>query len=291
VIVRPKYACPGKDGGVVQAPPPPAPTVGGRFGFSFVANLITSRFADHLPYYRLQDVFARSGLEISRSTLRSVAREGYELVRPLVNMMRLRLIASGLTGADDTPVRLLDRNSPGGSVTARFWLYHGFAASPYDVFQFHHSRERDGPARFLEDFKGWVKVDAYGVREGVYLGSGGRIMASCCWGHARRKFYDAKAYPALRCEGLAYIHRLYDIEDRARALSDAERQAMRMAESAPILDRMGEWLAREGQRALPKSDLRKAMNYATNQWKPLVSYLQDGRLPIDNNSTESTFRR
>ena len=110
----------------------------------------------------------RALTELSRSTLCDIMAGAAELLGPLAALLKQRLLASDLLGADDTPVRLLDGSHPQGVRTARFWLYRGLAAAPYNVFDFHESRSRDGPQEFLEDFHGWVKVDAYGVDGGVY---------------------------------------------------------------------------------------------------------------------------
>lgn len=291
VIVRPKYACPKKHGGVQQAAAPPSPVPGGRFDFGFVAQVLTSKFADHLPLYRQQDVLARSGLELSRSTLCDIVSAAAVLLTPLAELLRDRVLAGDLLGADDTPVRLLDPAHPEGVRTARFWLYYGYEA-PYDVFQFHESRSRDGPQEFLKTFSGWAKVDAYGVQDGVYLQSGGRIRASCCFAHARRKFFEARSsHPRKSAEAVAMIRPLYDVEDQARELSPELRLELRRQESTPILERMKAWLDQEADTVLPKSNFGEAVRYARNQWEELISYLSDGRLPIDNNDTEGELRR
>jgi transposase len=289
VIVRPKYACKKKHG-IQQRPAPPSPVPGGRFDFGFVAHVLASKFADHLPHYRQQDILARSGLELSRSTLCDIAAGASRLLAPLAELLRQRVIASGLAGADDTPVRLLDPQHPDGVRTARFWLYRGFEAAPYDVFDFHESRSRDGPAEFLKGFRGWVKVDAYGVNEGVYLGSDS-ILASCCWSHARRKFFEAKSsHPSASAYALGLIRELYDIEDRARDWSAADRLALRQSEALPVLARLRTWLDEQRPSVLPKSKLGEAIRYALNQWDELLTYTTDGRLPIDNNDTERDLR-
>jgi transposase len=290
VLVRPKYACTHKHG-IRQASAPPAPVPGGRFDFGLVAHVVTSKMADHLPLYRQQDILARAGLELSRSTLCEILAGAAGLLAPLVDLMQQRLLAGNLLGADDTPVRLLDGDHPQGVRTARFWLFRGFEAAPYNVFHFHESRSRDGPAEFLKTFHGWVKVDAYGVDGGVYLGSDGRILASCCMAHARRKFDEAKSsHPRLAAEALAFFQQLYDIEDRARELAPEARQELRQAEAAPLLEKLRAWADEQSQSALPKSKFGEALGYLRNQWVPLTSYIQDGRLPIDNNAVERDLR-
>ena len=290
VIVRPKYACP-RQHGIRQAPTPPSPVPGGRFDFGFVAHVVASKIADHLPLYRQQDILARSGLELSRSTLCEIMAGVAELSSPLASFMTRRLLGTDLLGGDDTPVRLLDSTHPAGVRLARFWLFRGFDAAPYNVFYFHESRARDGPSKFLREFRGTVKVDAYGVDQGVYLGSDGRILASCCMAHAPRKFEEAKSsHPLLSAEALAYFQQLYDLEDRARDFSPDERRALRQREAVPLLDQFRAWLDTQASTALPKLKWGEAVGYARNQWSALVTYVHDGRLPIDNNDVERDLR-
>ncbi|MCI0361208.1 MAG: IS66 family transposase [Planctomycetaceae bacterium] len=290
VFVTPKYACPKKHGGVKQAETPPGPVPGGRFDFGMVAQVVTSKTCDHLPLYRQQDVLARAGIELSRSTLCEIMASAAFLLAPLALLLKQRLLASDWLGADDTPVRLLDPAHPAGVRQARFWLYRGPDTAPYNVFDFHESHSRDGPREFLDAYQGWVKVDAYGVDGGVYLGNA-RIRASCCLAHARRKFDEAKSsHPSLAAEALGYFQQLYDIEDRARDLTAQARQALRQAEAVPLLAKFRAWADQQSVHALPKLKLGEALGYLGNQWEELTNYVQSGRLPIDNNAVERDLR-
>lgn len=187
-----------------------------------------------------------------------------------------------------------DPSIPGKMRTARFWLYRGREDHPYNVFDFTESRGRDGPAGFLSDFHGHAVVDAYGVKDGVYLGATDQIFAACCNSHARRKFVEAKANdPVAAAQAIAMYRGLYDIEDRAREASAEERLALRGSESVPIMSELHDWLIqkRNDPRVLPKSSLGKAVRYALNQWEELSVFLGDGSIPIDNNQTEGELRR
>jgi transposase len=290
VFVTPKYACTAKHGGVKQAETPPGPVPGGRFDFGLVAQVVTSKTCDHLPLYRQQDVLARAGIELSRSTLCEIMASAAFLLEPLAALMKQRLLASHWLGADDTPVRLLDPTHPEGIRLARFWLFRGPDPAPYNVFAFHESRSRDGPREFLGDYQGCLKVDAYGVEGGVYLGNS-RMHASCCLAHARRKFDEAKSsHPRLAAEALGFFQQLYDLEDRARELSAETRQALRQSEAAPLLEKLRVWADEQAASALPKLKFGEALGYLRNQWEPLTSYVHDGRLPIDNNAVERDLR-
>jgi transposase len=296
----PKRACGKCKAGVTLASPPEAEqqgaavTAGSRYGFGVTAQIILGKYADHLPLYRLEDVFARAGVVIPRSTQVGLLDAAADLVRPLTDRMRQLLLRTNVIGMDDTPVRLQDHSLPGAMRTARVWLARGLQSAPYNVFFFHESRQRDGPARFLGDYIGWVTVDAYGVNDGVYIGSGGAITASCCHAHARRKFEAAKSNdPQRAARALVFYRQLYDIEDRASELSADERLQLRRAESLPVLEEFKSWLdvQHADAKVLPKSAIGMAVRYAVNQWQPLLAFTTDGHLPIDNNDTERDLRR
>ena len=295
-----KRACPKCKGGVVSPPPqdesgqPPGPVKGGQYGFGVYAQVIVGKIADHLPLYRQEDVFARAGMPIARTSQFNMLAASAAIMSPLIDFMIARLLATSILGVDDTTVRLQDPSLPGQMRTARFWLYRGREDAPYNLFEFHDSRGRDGPAAFLEPFRGWATVDAYGVNDGIYLGSEGRIRASCCNSHARRKFIEARSNdPRRAAYALSIYRQLYDIEDRAREFSDAERLELRQAESMPLLRDFRLWLEkqRDDHHVLPKSSIAKAIGYTLNQWDELSAFTTHGGLPMDNNDTERELRR
>ena len=146
----------------------------------------------------------------------------------------------------------------------------------------------------MKDFEGYVTVDAYGVNDGVYLGAGKRILASCCHAHVRRKFEAAKSNDPVRAAyALSFYRQLFDIEDDCGELADEERLARRREHSLPLMERFKSWLdeQRVDARVLPKSAIGKAVRYALNQWQPLSVFLEHGGLPIHNNDTERDLRR
>jgi transposase len=286
--IYPKYACPVHKEGVFSAPVEPKLVEGGRFGFGVATEVVTSKFALHLPLYRQQDQFASAGIELSRSTLCDLVRASAERLRPLAERLRALALESSVMWTDDTPVLL--QLPEKGTCQARFWAYLGDESRPYDVYDFTTNRERSGPATFLRGYRGYLHADAYGGYDGIYLGSNGAIQEVACWSHTRRKFYDAReSSPRQAHQVLGWIRQLYDIEDRASLLDAAGRQALRQREAVPILDRIESWLAAPGE-VLPKSALGKAVTYARNQWQALRRYTTDGRLTIDNNASERRVR-
>lgn len=290
VHVLPKYACPKCRDGVASPPVPPKPVPGGIAGAGLVSFVVVSKFADHLPLYRLEDILTRHGVFLSRSTLCDWVRNAAVLLQPLAELQKSLVLQSPVLWTDDTPVTVLGGEKPGSS-TGRFWVYIGDAQYPYSVYDFTMSRARDGPAAFLKDYRGFLQADAYGGYDGIFLGSDGGIVEVACWAHARRKFFDARTNaPREANQVLEWIRQLYDIEDRARDFPVAERQLLRQLESKPILDRIENYLDELSQRTLPKSGLGKAVTYARNQWAALRQYVSDGRLTIDNNVSERTLR-
>jgi transposase len=290
VHVLPKYACPKCRDGVASPPVPPKPVSGGIAGTGLVAFVVVSKFADHLPLYRLEDILTRHGVYLSRSTLCDWVKNAAAVFEPLAELQKSLVLQSPIVWTDDTPVTVL-KGQLGGSSTGRFWVYIGDADHPYSVYDFTMSRSRDGPAAFLNNYRGFLQADAYGGYDGIFLGSAGGIVEVACWAHARRKFFEARSNaPREANQVLEWIRQLYDIEDRARDFAPEERQALRQREAVPILDKIEKYLDDLSVRILPKSALGKALTYARNQRAALRQYVSDGRLTIDNNVSERTLR-
>jgi len=290
VHVLPKYACPKCRDSVASPPVPAKPVPGGIAGPGLISFVVVSKFADHLPLYRLEDILTRHGVHLARSTLCDWVKNAAELLAPLAELQKTRVLGSPVIWTDDTYVIALGGDKP-GSTKARFWAYIGDAQHPYSVYDFTMSRKRDGPASFLAKFQGYLQADAYGGYDGIFTGSNGTIVEVACWAHARRKFYDARANaPREANQVLEWLRQLYDIEDRAQNLAPLERQALRQRESVPLLDRIESYLDEMAPRVLPRSSLGKALTYAKNQRAALRRYVEDGRLMIDNNLSEQTVR-
>ena len=319
VTLYPKYVCEDEPScGVSQPERLPGLVEGNRYDTSIAAEIITGKCGYHLPIYRQQDYFAGSGWIPDRSTLLNIQRAAAELVKPFVYYLRGEVLADGLLGTDDTRVTLLlppeipeakagdaksqrihevfreARAAGKPSVSGRMWAYRSLLL-PLNVFDFTVSRHRDGPDEFLVNshFTGTVIGDCYSGYEGLTLRSNARIRRAACNTHARRKVYDAREnYPLLSGQLLAMYRQLYDVEDRSRELTFADRQALREAEARPIWERMGELLSgKAASQVLPKDKFAGALNYLRNQWDALTLYLSDGRLPIDNNEVEQLMKQ
>jgi transposase len=288
--IYPKYACSCCKDGVTSAEPVANPIERCLAAPGLLAYVVVNKFSDHLPLYRQQDVLARHGILLSRSTLCGWLAQCAELLRPLVELMRQRVVQSDLINADETPVRVLDLTRD-STRTSQFWAYISRGDHGYTVYDYRDSRSRDGPAEFLKNFRGYLQTDAYASYESVVLKSAGRIIPVGCWAHARRNFFDARLnQPRETHYVLGLVAQLYDIEDEIRLLGSDQRRAIRQERSVPVLDRLEAYLREQKDGALPKSQYGQAIGYVLNHRDQLRRYTEDGRLEIDNNVSERTLR-
>ena len=215
-----------------------------------------------------------------------------ELVSPLFDLMKQRVLNSKAVQTDDTPAPVLDPELP-RTRTGRIWTYVGDAEHPYTVYDYTPTRGRDGPDAFLKPFRGYLQADAYSGYDQLYEDPERGVVEVACWAHARRKFYEAQSSDLMRSMVmLAYVRLLYDVEREARdkGWKGGERRALRRAHSLPILKDIRAYLERERPKVLPKSPEGQAMAYTLSNWEALVRYCEDGDLEIDNNGAERSLR-
>jgi hypothetical protein len=288
--IYPKFACSCCKDGVTSAEREASPIERGLAGPGLLAYVIVNKFSDHLPLYRQQNVMIRHGVFLSRSTLCGWLAQCAQLLRPLVELMAKRVVESGVINADETPVRVLDPTRD-STRQGQFWTYITPGDHGYTIYDYRDSRNRDGPTEFLKDFRGYLQTDAYSAYESVVLKSAGRIIPVGCWAHARRNFFDARlSQPREAHYVLALIGQLYDIEDEIRLQGVDERKAVRQERSVPVLDRLMAYLREQKEGALPKSKYAQAIAYVLNRPDEMRRYTEDGRLEIDNNTSERTLR-
>jgi transposase len=288
VHARFRYACRTCQEHVALADKPPQPIDKGLPGPGLLAQTITSKFSDHLPLYRLEDIFARHGVELSRATLCGWMASCAELLTPLYDLMVKRVLLSAIIHTDDTTVPVLDRKLP-KTRKGRFWVYIGDVRHPYVVYDYTPRHTRDGPARFLTDFRGYLQADAFSGYDALYAGSD--VIEVACWAHVRRKFYEARTSAPLSAHAaLARIRQLYAIESDGAALSAEDRRVLRQRESVLLLTSFGEWLTEQARHVLPKSPIGQAIAYARSNWAALCRYPEHGELSIDNNLAERMLR-
>lgn len=299
-FVRPVYACPKKHE-VSIADKPEQPIDKCLAGPGLLAYIAVSKYADHLPLNRQENIFSRYGVHISRSTQCDWMRRTAQLLMFLYKLMRKTVLSSRVIHTDDTPITvLLDKKS----ATGRAWAYID-PIRRIAVFDFTLTRGRDGPKKFLGDFSGYLQADAYAGYDCIYANK--TVTEVACWAHARRKFHDAKdVQPEGALTALAWIGRLYDVErladtyrdaldpklseEEQRALYVKKRYELRQEHSIKILPQIGAWLDEQAKSVLPKSPLGKAVSYARSNWEALKVYVSDGDLSIDNNIAERSMR-
>ncbi len=313
----PKLACrKHEECGVAEAPRPVGLVEGNRYGTSVAAQIVAHKYGFHLPVYRQQDIFASCGWTPARSTLQNILRSTAECLRPLVAHLREVVRAGPVIGTDDTTVTLVtpkdlplpDPLDPKSarvreviaaahaearkSITARMWAYRSITA-PIDVFDFTVSRHRDGPEIFLDGFTGTLMADCYSGYDAVQTKSDGRIVRGACVAHARRKVFNARDnHPVHAAVLLSMFQQVYDIEDRVKDVPADERKGLRQAEAKPIWERMREYISGKAVAdVLPKETFAQALTYLRNQFDHLLVYLDDGRVPIDNNLTEQLMKK
>lgn len=260
-------------------------------GPSLLAYLAVSRFADHLPYYREEDILRRSGLLIHRSTQWRWMRGLSKRLLPLVDLIRERLLGCQVLGIDETPIPILDPDLA-HTRTAYLYAQYGDDTQPYVGYYFAPHKTRANIEPMLTGFQGTLQSDAYICYELITGASLDRIKPAACWAHGRRKFEPLIAdgpHPQASWI-LREIKELYDIEDRAADMTDQQRLALRQAESRPIVEAIGRWLEERHEQERPRSLLRKGVNYFRNRWEAFTRFLEDGAIPIDNNRTEAVIK-
>lgn len=291
--VRPKFSC-AECQKIVQAAAPSRPIARGLAGPGFLAHVLVSKYADHLPLYRQSQIYAREGLDLDRSTLADWVGGASALFEPLVNALGRYVMGAKKLHGDDTPVPVL---CPGRGTTkqGRLWVYvrddrpAASTEAPAVLFRYSPDRKGERPKAHLAPFIGVLQADAYAGFDRLY---GERIQEAACWAHVRRKFYDihvAHASP-IAAEALDRIGRLYGIEAEIRGRPADERTAARQARAGPELEALQTWLHTTLTTLSKKSELALAIRYALSRWAALTRYRDDGRLEIDNNAAERALR-
>ncbi len=290
--VRKKYACSrceqaGENPQIAAAAKAETAIEKGFAGPGLLAFIVTSKFADYLPLYRLEDIFERQGFEISRATQSVWCGDVADVVEPLYRRMAERVKQSHVVATDDTVFPML---GPGQTQSSRMWVYVGDEENPYNVFDFTLNRGREGPKEFLKDYTEVLLADAYGGYNGVVAGNA--ITRAGCWSHARRKFVEAeKSAPEIARAAVDLIGRLFAVEKQAKDMSVAERLALRQTQSVLVLAELRQKLLAWKEQLLPKHPMAEAVNYTLGQWEELTVFTRDGAVPIDNNVSEREMKR
>jgi transposase len=257
---------------------------------NLLAQILISKYADHLPLYRQEQMYSRAGVELPRSTLADwVGRCGVELT-PLVEHLRQRLLEQPVLHADETPVPML---SPGKKRTHRayIWAYATTRSAPIQgvVYDFQPSRSGKACRDFLADWQGKLVCDDY---TGYKAGFANGMTEVGCWAHARRKFHELteRSDSPIAEQALQTIGMLYDIERHIQEKPPDERLLIRESQSRPIVEKLRDWLINQRLGLTGGTRTAKAIDYSLRRWDALERYLDDGNVPIDNNWIENQVR-
>jgi transposase len=295
--VRPKLACAGCHT-ITQALAPTRPVDRCMAGAGLLTHIAVSKFADHVPLYRLSQIYGRDGVEMSRSTITDMMASCGQLLTPLADALGRYVLTADKVHGDDTPIRALGGKGKKAH-TGRLWVYvrddrpSGDKAPPAVWFQYSADRKGEHPARHLGSFRGILQADAYSGYNAIYRG--GRIVEAGCWSHARRKLWDIhvrqKRQPGtLAHEGLVRIGELFKVEAEVNGRSALRRRRMRQARSAPVLKELKSWMGETLAQVSAKSPMALAIGYALGNWTALTKFLDDGRIDAHNNTAERALR-
>ena len=288
--IRPQYACRACET-VSAAPIAPAVIDAGMAATGLLSWVAISKFLDHLPLYRLEQIAARDGVSLSRTTMAEwVGRIGVAL-QPLVDRLAVMLLKGRVLHADETPVKQLD---PGRGKTKRayLWAYRSNVLEtgpPIVVFDYQPSRAGAHAQAFLSGWQGHLMVDDYAGYKALFADG---LTELGCMAHARRKFFDLNAAEpnAIAQEALRRIGALYAIEAQGRDMDGVARTHLRQDQAQPQLQAMHDWLLRTRVNVANGGGTAKGIDYSLKRWPALSRYASDGSLPIDNNPVENAIR-
>lgn len=279
-------------GCIVTAPGAPKVVEKGQYGASFLAHIAVAKCADHLPIYRLEKELARKGVPVARSTMNELLHRASALLAPVWTRLLDVIRARDVVLADETRLRIL-KDAGGKPKTGFVWtLGAADASGGFDVaYEFADSRSGSTPKALLEGTKGVLLVDGYSGYNDIEKVSSRRRAA--CLAHVRRYFFESLKTAPIAQEALDLITALYRVEHEAKELqlSEAAHLEFRKTRAGPIRQRFKAWLDAERARHPPKSPLGTAIRYTLGQWNELGVFLDDARVPLDNNASERSLRR
>lgn len=295
--VRPKYACKqcektGTANHIKVAPMPLTPIPKGIATASLLSQLITAKYQYGLPLYRQESMFNDYGISLSRQTMSDWLIRCSELLMPLYDLLKAKLLEQAVMHADETPLKVIQEEK----ATSYMWVYccgedklNNNQVRNIVLFDYQNSRAAQCPITFLDGYSNYLQVDGYIAYEKTAA-----ILAGCM-AHARRKFFDAKTAQGKSKTGkadvvLSLIGKLYGIEANIKTKSSDEKYQARQEKSQSIIDKINNWVRDNKEKIPPKTKLGEAITYWHNQAYKLETYLKDGRINIDNNRAERAVK-
>lgn len=280
---------------IIKAPMPNPILPGSLASPSALAYIMDQKYTNSMPLYRQEKQLSRLGIRLSRQTMANwVLNAADPWLKVIYDRLHEELLFRDILQADETPLQVLKEPGRAAETKSYMWLYRtGRDGPPIILFDYQTTRASKHPIQFLSGFKGYLQTDGYSA-----YGRLADVTLIGCWSHARRKFTEAlKALPVAQKDkpvaaqtGLKYCNELFAVEKQLKDLSYEERYRKRLEKSKPLLDEFYVWLKRQKQLTLPKSAFGQAITYCLNQWEYLTNFLLDGRLQIDNNSSERSIK-
>ena len=290
--IRNKYAK--ADGnGVVIGALPSRPINKAIAEASLLAYILVCKFITHLPFYRQIQMFKRDfGWEVSSSTLNDWMAACCELMKPLYDKLKEKLLESDYIQADESPIKVLDKDKKGTTHQGYQWVYHA-PEHGLVLFNYRKGRGQHGPKELLSDYAGYVQCDGYKVYDKIAR-LNPKITLVGCLAHARRKFFEAKDSDGQRAEyALGLFRQIYMIERKIQDQPDISLEQIgqfRQERIKPLMEELKKWVETESAKVLPKSPMGKAMNYYQAQWSKLNRIFLNPKIKLDNNLIENTIR-
>jgi hypothetical protein len=267
------------------APTPDLPIERGVAGPGLLADTLVKRWQDHLPLHRQEQIYAREGLELARSTICGWHTQLALLAQPLIQAMWQDALTAPYLCVDATGVLV---QAPQRCRTGHFWVV--IAPERHVLFGYSPRHTAAAVDRWLGNYQGYLVADAHAVYD--HLFKSGQVIEVACWSHARRYFFQSLATdPEPAREALALIGGLFEIERELACEPSQKRRVQRNQRSRPIVEKFFAWCDAQVDRVLDDTPIAKAIGYARNQRAALERFLEDGRLPLHNNGSELQLRR
>lgn len=285
----------GENPEVIQAPAIPRLIPGSIAGPGLLAHTLASKFVDSLPFYRQEKIFKRIGLEISRATMCNWTMLAAEKCADILDLLWEEIMEADLMQMDETSVQVLKEPGREASSKSYMWVNVGYVKDGTIIlFHYHPSRSKKIPLEILKNYKGYLQTDGYAGYNAA--GELPGITHVGCWGHSRRKFFEADKVtenPASAHVALSYIRKIYRIEKQLRARDDLDNDEFvrkRKQKVRPVLERFHKWLLKKSKEIPPKSPVGSAIQYTLGEWQKLIRYLDSWHLTPDNNRAENAIR-
>ena len=292
--IKKKYACRHCEETIKTAAMPAQPIPRSIASPGLLSHVLVSKFEDHLPLHRQEQMLRRIGIDIPRATLYLWVIRAAELFKPMMSLMHKNIINYDVAYSDETTVQVLKDPNKGVQSKKYMWLFAGGAPDQFCFYyRYHHARSHDVPLQFFDGYKGYIHCDGFPGYETLAAKSPAIQLSGCLY-HARRKFVEiikvTQAKEGVAHDVVLFIAKLAHIEEEIKLLTTEEKFNLRLEKAKPILTALHDYLIAVQPRTLPKSPLGQAVSYTLNQWPKLLTYLKDGRLENNNNRSERAIK-